>query len=250
MGSFIKPKTEFVSDREYIEKLLNANLRKDLHDNEEICSYCHGTGLVIVDNPYGLREDPDKRNLFPYNHQALTFCPRCYNGIIRRCGLCGEIIPKGCLKHNCEQQRELDRLVAEEKEKALLEAAAEFPPESINDFVYCYYEGYPDNGYFKEWDEFFDWWNECERTTKRPVYVWGTVKTEMSMDAAAIVKSACDELYEDAESNISQKDIQKLQTLLDNWCKNCGVGATYTYTTQCKVRIPWEDFEPETEGDQ
>lgn len=76
MNEFIKPKTEIISDSEYIQNLINVNLKKDLHDNEEVCPYCHGTGLTVVDNKYGLRNDPNKSytNSFPYKHQALSFC--------------------------------------------------------------------------------------------------------------------------------------------------------------------------------
>lgn len=79
MGKFIKPKRVIVSDKEYIQKLVNANLVKDLHDNEEICPYCHGTGMVIRDNQYGLSDDPDRKVWFPYKHQAITFCQHCFN---------------------------------------------------------------------------------------------------------------------------------------------------------------------------
>ena len=34
MGEFVKPKTVYVTDEEYIKEL--ANLKKDLHDNEEV----------------------------------------------------------------------------------------------------------------------------------------------------------------------------------------------------------------------
>ena len=36
MNEFIKPKTEIISDPEYIQNLINVNLKKDLHDNEEV----------------------------------------------------------------------------------------------------------------------------------------------------------------------------------------------------------------------
>lgn len=92
MSEFVKPKTEYVADKNYVEKLVNVHLKKDLHGDEEICEVCHGTGLVIRVNPYGLSDDPDKSRMFPYSHQTLTFCPHCFNGIIHRCNLCGGII--------------------------------------------------------------------------------------------------------------------------------------------------------------
>lgn len=38
MSEFIKPKTVFVSDSEYIQNLVNVNLKKDLHDDEKFAS--------------------------------------------------------------------------------------------------------------------------------------------------------------------------------------------------------------------
>ncbi len=111
MEEFVKPKQVIVSDKEYIQKLVNANLIKDLHDNEEICPYCHGTGMVINNNIYGLSEDTNKKTLFPYKHQAITFCQHCYNGVVLRCKLCGEIIQRGYTKHDCEQQKALDEKI-------------------------------------------------------------------------------------------------------------------------------------------
>lgn len=73
MSEFVKPKTEYVADKDYVEKLVNVHLKKDLHGDEEICQVCHGTGLVIRENPYGLRDDPDKSRMFPYSHQTLDF---------------------------------------------------------------------------------------------------------------------------------------------------------------------------------
>lgn len=115
MGEFVKPKRVIVSDKEYIQKLVNANLVKDLHDNEEICPYCHGTGMVIRDNQYGLSDDPDRKVWFPYKHQAITFCQHCFNGVILRCKLCGEVIQCGYTKHDCKQQKSIDKKLREQK---------------------------------------------------------------------------------------------------------------------------------------
>lgn len=115
MSEFVKPKTEYVVDKDYVEKLVNVHLKKDLHGDEEICQVCHGTGLVIRENPYGLRDDPDKSRMFPCSHQTLDFCPHCFNGIIHRCNLCGGIIQRGYTRHNCEQQRELESKQLDER---------------------------------------------------------------------------------------------------------------------------------------
>lgn len=240
MSEFIKPKQVFVSDKEYIDRLLNAQLRKDLHDNEEICSYCHGTGLVIQNNIYGLSDDPDKRVMFPYEHQALSFCPYCYNGIVRRCKLCGGLIQKGYMRHNCSKQFELDcKKKAEEEAKALLDAPFA-TPEMAKDCPGFYSDYFSDNeGYFMDWDEFFEDWSENhEDDEPRPDFVWLADAYSMSIDAANVIEQATEDLYEDASADISDSAVKELQDFLDSWCKRCGVSETLI-RSKYKVMIPW-----------
>ena len=76
MPGFVKPTRKVVNIEDAFGELIGKKLIKDLHDNEEICPVCHGTGLRIEDNPYGLSDDPDKRaGQFPYKHQSIRFCP-------------------------------------------------------------------------------------------------------------------------------------------------------------------------------
>lgn len=81
MPGFVKPTRKVVNIKDAFGELIGKKLIKDLHDNEEICPVCHGIGLRIEDNPYGLSDDPDKRaGQFPYKHQSIRFCPNCYMG--------------------------------------------------------------------------------------------------------------------------------------------------------------------------
>lgn len=244
MSEFVKPKTEYVIDRNYIEKLVNIHLKKDLHDNEEICQHCHGTGIVISENPYGLRDDPNKSRMFPYSHQSLTFCPHCFNGVIHRCKLCGNIIECGYTKHNCEQQRDLDAKLFYEKRRIELEKAEFATQEMLEKSEYFFSDDYGyDDGYFNEWDKFFDYWREeHEPSDERPKFVFATEPVEMSIDAADIIENATEELYEDANYDISDEKEKELQNFLNEWCKTCGVRTTY-YETKYKVKIPWEDYD-------
>jgi len=57
MSGFKEPKPIEISDVEYIQKLVHINMHKDLQDGEEVCPWCHGTGVVVVDNEYGLEGD-------------------------------------------------------------------------------------------------------------------------------------------------------------------------------------------------
>lgn len=242
-GGFVKPKGENVKATDYILKLLNANLHKDLHDNEEICQHCYGTGLVIADHRYGLSDDPDKSHgHFPYNHQALSFCPHCHNGIVHRCKFCGRILPKGRLKCDCAAQLETDRQEKIRKKKEAFNNAPVAPKE-VEDAMECFYsECFGDNnGYFFDWDEFFNFWYDThEPDDVKPEYVWITEPVEMQIDAADIISSATEDLYEDAADDISSAARKDLQDFLDGWCKNCGVGTTYYESHKYKVKIPWE----------
>ena len=58
MPGFVKPTRKVVNIEDAFGELIGKKLIKDLHDNEEICPVCHGTGLRIEDNPYGLSNAP------------------------------------------------------------------------------------------------------------------------------------------------------------------------------------------------
>ena len=118
MSGFVKPTRKVVNIEDAFGELIGKKLIKDLHDNEEICPVCHGTGLRIEDNPYGLSDDPDKRaGQFPYKHQSIRFCPNCYNGVVRFCPDCGKQIPRCRTLCDCDavvqrRQQEENRKVA------------------------------------------------------------------------------------------------------------------------------------------
>lgn len=104
MPGFVKPTRKVVNIEDAFGELIGKKLIKDLHDNEEICPVCHGTGLRIEDNPYGLSDDPDKRaGQFPYKHQSIRFCPNCYNGVVRFCPDCGKQIPRCRTLCDCDK---------------------------------------------------------------------------------------------------------------------------------------------------
>ena len=243
MSEFIKPKRVLVPESDYRKHLVETNLQKDLQEDEEICPWCHGIGLVIEDNVYGLSNDPDKTvGRFPYKHQSISFCQHCYNGVVHRCRLCGEIMPRGRLKHDCEAQRKIDAEVMNAKSMMKFNSAPVMGDEEAEKLECFQSDYYPYNeGYFYDWDEFFDAYYDgvelnCE---DRPEYVWATEYEDFKMDARRIVEDATDDLYEDAFYNIKDAKIKELQDFLDKWCSSCGVGRTY-FIGKKKVRIPWE----------
>ena len=246
--SLEKPRRVYVCEDDYINKLTSVSLVKDLYDNEEICPFCHGTGLTIMDNRYGLTEEHNyTREHFPYKHQSISFCQHCYNGVVRRCKLCGEIIHKGYLRHDCEKQREIDAAEREQKEIDKLNKTPIAPEEIEKKCDYLFSEYYPYNeGFFADWDEFFDaWYDRYSETDKRPEFVWITKPKTMKIDASDIVDMATEDLYEDARDSISDECIDELQEYLNEWCKRCGVGETYFQDYSYKVKIPWQIYDKE-----
>lgn len=225
---------------------VNITLQKDLCEGEELCPTCKGLGVVIMKNRYGLTEDPDQRIMFPYRKDSLVLCPTCYNGVVRRCKLCGKIVSRSRTKCDCDKQRELDRIEREHRLREVLSKAPEATSEILDNNEYFYSDEYGNNeGYFSDWDEFFEYWYEehgSEDASDRPVWVWTTVPVHMKIDAATVAESATEELYEDAYGDISDAKFKELQDYLDKWCENCGVGTTY-YQGDHKVRIPWEDYQ-------
>ena len=246
MSEFKKPQAMSVHAPDYIKNLIDASLKKDLYENEEVCGHCCGTGMVIADNPYGITEDPDKRaGRFPYKHQSITFCPHCFNGIVRRCNLCGNLIKRGWIRCDCDAQREIERQDRLKKKQEILDNAP-IAPKEIVDTMECFFSEHFSNneGYFFDWEEFFeDWFENHEPEEVKPTYVWITELVEMSIDAGDIVEHATEDLYEDAGYDIRSEKIKELQDFLDGWCKSCGVSKTYYESHEYKVRIPWEEYE-------
>ena len=109
MSEFVKPIRRTVSVRDAFAHLLDQELVKDLHDNEDICPVCKGTGVRIEPNRYGLSDDPQKHPMFPYEHQSLSFCHNCYNGIVRYCPDCGKQLQRGYLRCDCEAEQKRKR---------------------------------------------------------------------------------------------------------------------------------------------
>lgn len=240
MADFVKPVRKTVKIKDAFAELLGATLIKDLHDNEDICPVCHGTGLCIRDNPYGLSDDPDKQlGHFPYKHQSISSCPNCYNGVVRYCPDCGKQLPRSRTICDCEavQQRRLQE--AARKEQELIDKAEKHEPDALgNEFIMAQCDLYPYNeGYFSDWEEFFDALDDD--ITERPVYVWGTSEIKMSLDASSIASTECEDMYDDAYDDIGDAAIKEMQDFLDEWLKKYGV-ASYISTTKHVIRIPWE----------
>lgn len=244
MSEFIKPKRVEVDISGVVNDLFGTKLIKDLHDNEAVCPVCHGTGLRIEKNPYGLSEDPDRAIRFPYMHQSISFCQNCYNGIVRYCPDCGKQLPRGHMKCTCDAEIQRQQEAERKKEADELAAAIKHGASALGDqFLMCYSPFFSSNeGFFSDWDEFFDdWREEHDESDIRPEYVWGTTKQEMSFDAYDIVSSACEDMYEDAIDDIGSDAIAEMQDSLNKWVSKYG-RATYYATHKHAVKIPWDQY--------
>lgn len=235
---------------EEIKNIIPDTLEKDLQENEAICPVCHGLGVVKDNNIYGIKGDTSeaaKKSMFPYNHQAIKFCPNCYNGVISLCQYCGKQIPKGYIdKCDCEQYK------AKEKEEKIIKyqekisKADEIDIKDIDSDMWFYDEQtdnyFSDIGYFidayKDSDEYE---SDEEMINNLPEVLWLTDPVDISMNADSIVESACEELHEDAYENISGEDMGELQHMLDEWCKKqIGTRTVYpNYKKYVRVKKEW-----------
>lgn len=236
-------------DRE-IKRILPLRLKKDLQKNEMICEKCGGLGVVLDNNIYGIRGDISEaaqKSMFPYNHQAIKFCPNCYNGVIRICQYCGKQIRKGSIDYcDCEQykakEKEENRIKYQEK----ISKAEEVDIKDIDSDMWFYDEQTDD--YFPDVDSFVDAYKDFdeyesdeEMMNNLPEVLWLTDPVDISMDADSIIENACEELHEDASENISGEDRKELQNMLDEWCKKqTGTRTVYpNYKRYIRVRKEW-----------
>lgn len=233
-----------------IKNILPDTLEKDLQEHEQICPVCHGLGVVVDDNIYGIKGDTSeasKRSMFPYNHQAIKFCPNCYNGVIQLCQYCGNQIPKryidkcDCVQYKAKEEEE-KRIKYQEK----ILKSEEIDIQNIDSDMWFYDE--QTNDYFSDIDSFVDVYKDYdenesdeEMMNNLPEVLWLTDHVNISMDADSIIESACEELHEDAYESISYEDKKELQTVLDEWCsKQTGTRTVYlNYKMYVRVRKEW-----------
>ncbi len=239
MSDFIKPVRQKVKVSDGFAELLGKEIVKDLHDNEGICPTCHGVGMVIRDNPYGLSSDPDKRSgAFPYKRQAIVTCPTCYSGVVHYCPDCGKLIPKSRYQCDCKATKR-------RKYRQTLEAAQKHEPNALGTtFKMCYSDRITSHneGFFSDWDEFFEAWWEEDIPADRPDYVWGTSPVSLTLDAYDILERATEDMYDGAGDEIGDTGFKALQDALDEWKKEYGCSDSYCEDRKHAIRIPWEDY--------
>ncbi len=232
---------------EEIKHILPDTLEKDLQENEDICPVCHGLGIIKKNYSYGIEEEKSSKVNW-YDNEYFVWCPNCYFGVIKKCEYCGKILPKGKLKCDCEKQHEINDKERRIKYQETISKATEVDLKDVGADTWLYDKQTDD--YFSDIDYFVDAYKDNEEFTddkemrdNLPEVLWLCDNVDISMDADSIIESACEELHEDAEDNISGQDRKELQELLDNWCKKqTGTTTLYpNYKKYVRVRKEWFD---------
>jgi len=204
-------------------------LKKDLQEDEVICEHCHGTGLEIADNVYGISGDTAHVGVrFPYKNQSLTFCKYCFNGVMRKCPSCGSLRGKQDRECSCGYAYNIRQEARDYDRKERWEKAEKIPSWKAWEDFKCLYIDDIDEYVFNE-DELDDLIEEYELENPR---IYGTVELGIQIDAADVIENACGGLHEDA---IEQCNAKSLQAVLDEWGKKQS-GAT-TYVPYYKVGV-------------
>lgn len=148
----------------------------------------------------------------------------------KKCERCGTEIPHKAFYTLCDKCREEKRKEEEQRkfDKAQKYTIKDVPPERC-EMMYSDVYGY-NEGYFSEIEELEDY---CyDNDVEMPDYVWCTSSDQISIDAVSLVENQCEDLHEDALSWIGDKDIQELQTFVDDWCaKQTGTRTFYVDRT-------------------
>lgn len=243
--NFVKPTRVTVNALEYLSEALKDGLIKDLQENQILCPVCKGTGLEITDQVYGLSNDPDKQiGRFPYHSQYIVGCSHCYTGIINLCEHCGKELPRGILRCDCDKSNQIRNKIELKKEQEQMNKATilKYDDEIAVQMGMLFSNDYGYNeGYFTEWDEFFDNWEcEHEEDDEKPKYVWGTVSGSLELNAEDILESACDDLHEEAINNLV--DVDEFEAFIKEWSKKQAGTETYWQSSKYLIEIPWEEY--------
>lgn len=240
--TFEKPTSITIDVLSYLSEVLKNGLKKDLQKHQKPCDDCKGTGLEIINQRYGLSNDPDKHEHLPYNNQYIISCRHCYSGVVNLCEFCNEKLSRfnECDCPEAEQRKDMKRAA---REKELWDKAIKLDPmDDIAKEMGMYQsDDYPySDGYFASFDEFIEAWEDNhEPDEPKPTYVWGTHSISLSLDADDILDRASEDLHEDVLDDIKGKE--ELQDYLDKWCAKQKGTTTYYGENKYAIKIPWDN---------
>lgn len=210
---------------EYVNVNLNVTLRKELHANEVLCSYCGGTGLRIDNHAFRL---PDEVNVpddpFPHVRQTLTVCPYCYDGIQERCNYCGNTMGR---KSWCDCD-EYQRAISDERHKKEWIRWNEATKVSVRELrdsnrdAVLYLEDF--DTYLKGVDGLLNFLadrvasDELNLNDFDRIRIYRTHTHAISLDAKRILENVADDLSDYAYESV-MKRVDELQGLLNQFVR-------------------------------
>jgi hypothetical protein len=199
---------------EFFDVNLNLRLRKDLHENQILCTECNGLGLTIKDNDYEYLKDNRK-----VVKQTLDFCVHCNNGIQNVCKYCEKVLGKQ-VKCNCEKQRiedseNINKKIKEKWDKTEKIHYQELYKNGYNNMIFV------DNfdRYFVDIDELIEYLHDLsfeELDDIDELRIYQTSKIHLTFDAQSIIEDASSDLHEDACDYIDKSYYERIQEFLDN----------------------------------
>ena len=216
-------------------------LEKDLQDGQSICPTCHGLGVVLDDNQFGIVEDNSTRVMFPYVKQSFHYCPTCYNGVVTPCKYCGKINKMyidPSAHCDCDESRRIRARKAYQDRLKRYDDAKFVPLDDAEKYGMVYLA---DHDEYVEVDDLEGWIEDRSDDEDFEIgHVYATTTLELQLDAQDIVESACDEMHEDAMDSIGVVAIKELQELLDKWLVENTRGVK-TYYPDFKIAIELPD---------
>lgn len=238
---------------EELKKLLPETIEKNLADDEIICPRCNGLGVIKLDHRFGISglAGTEKHTTKWFDNEYLMPCLDCYFGRIKTCKYCGKPLSKHTTRCDCEEYKAEDRKERIREYQRRIDRAKEIKLSEIGALIYDeesdryfpdeyefaeYYEGV----FFEEEDDYEDFEQFFDKGV--PKILWNCYPVKLEMSAKDIIESACEELYEDAYDDISQRDEKELQKYLDDWCKEQNLTTYYPdYKEYVKVQRYWFD---------
>jgi hypothetical protein len=85
-------------------------------------------------------------------------------------------------------------------------------------------------------------WVQCKVDLDEPPIIWGCAVSQFKLDADGIVDSELENHHEDAYEEVGQNDRDRLQRMLDKWCKDVDITSYETdYGVIVELNPGWWD---------
>ena len=102
------------------------------------------------------------------------------------------------------------------------------------------YKKMANDGFFTAMTDFMEDWENNHKGEEKPEYAFCTKKDVPYIDASDVTEEfVIENSYDGASDDLDAGEVKKLQSALNTFCADCGVGATYYKDTSRKARIPW-----------